>query len=341
MGAKVAVVGYGTIGKRVADTVALQKDMEVSGVVKTRVSFELEIAKLRGYPIYASDQKSLSHFRGVGIDVQGRVEDLLKRSDIVVDCTPKPIGMKNRDMLYAPSKIKAIYQGGEKAQVAEVSFVAQCNYEEAFGKDHVRVVSCNTTGLSRTLHALHKAFGVKRARATLIRRGTDPGQIKRGPINAIVPTFELPSHHGPDVRTVLHDIEVFTTSMVVPTTIMHMHALSVHVEKETTSKDVLDLFARTPRVKLVRAWDNVHSTAAIMEMSKDLGNPRGDMMEICVWEEGLGSYHDELFYMQAVHQESDVVPENIDAIRAMLEMTDDPLESMKMTDESLGLKQWW
>ena len=341
MSAKVAIVGYGTIGKRVADAVALQNDMEVAGIVKTRVSFELDIAKMKSFPIYASDQKSLSLFRGVGIDVQGRVEDLLKRADIVVDCTPKPIGAKNKEALYGPYKIKAIYQGGEKADVAEASFVAQCNYDEAFGKSHVRVVSCNTTGLSRTLNALHTAFGIKRARATLVRRGTDPGQIKRGPINAIVPTFELPSHHGPDVRRVIHDIEVFTTSMVVPTTIMHIHALSVHLEKEATSKDVLDLFAETPRVRMVRAWDNVHSTAAIMEMSKDLGNRRGDMMEICVWEEGIGSYHDELFYMQAVHQESNVVPENIDAIRAMLEMTDDRTESMKMTDESLGLKKWW
>ena len=113
------------------------------------------------------------------------------------------------------------------------------------------------------------------------------------------------------------------------------------MEKEATTKDVLDVFANTPRVRLVKAWDNVHSTAAIMEMSKDFGHPRGDMMEICVWEEGIGSYHDELFYMQAVHQESNVVPENVDAIRAMLEITDDPLESMRITDESLGLKRWW
>ncbi|MFQ6091778.1 MAG: type II glyceraldehyde-3-phosphate dehydrogenase [bacterium] len=341
MSAKVAIVGYGTIGKRVADAVALQKDMEVAGVVKTRVTFELDIAKMRNYPIYASDQKSLSLFRGAGIEVQGKIEDLLQRADIVVDCTPKPIGAKNRETLYVPNKVKAIYQGGEKAGVAEISFVAQCNYGEAFGKDHVRVVSCNTTGLSRTLYALHEAFGIQRARATLVRRGTDPGQVKRGPINAIVPTFEFPSHHGPDVRTVIHDVEVFTTSMVVPTTIMHIHSLSVHLRKEATPKDVLGLFSQTPRVRMVRAQDNIHSTAAIMEMSRDLGNHRGDMMEICVWEEGIGTYHDEIFYMQAVHQESDVVPENIDAIRAMLKITDDPLESMKMTDESLGLKRWW
>ena len=33
--AKIAINGYGTIGKRVADAVTAQDDMEIAGVVKT------------------------------------------------------------------------------------------------------------------------------------------------------------------------------------------------------------------------------------------------------------------------------------------------------------------
>ena len=40
----VAINGYGTIGKRVADAVAAQDDMEVIGVSKTRPSFEAKTA---------------------------------------------------------------------------------------------------------------------------------------------------------------------------------------------------------------------------------------------------------------------------------------------------------
>ena len=57
-----------------------------------------------------------------------------------------------------------------------------------------------------------------------------------------------------------------------------------------------------------------------MEYAKDLGRPRGDLFEIAVWKESLNIVDNELYYMQAIHQESDVVPENVDAIRAMLEM---------------------
>lgn len=49
---KVAINGYGTIGKRVAYAVGLQDDMEVIGVSKTRPSFDAQDAVARGFPIY-------------------------------------------------------------------------------------------------------------------------------------------------------------------------------------------------------------------------------------------------------------------------------------------------
>jgi glyceraldehyde-3-phosphate dehydrogenase (NAD(P)) len=45
----------------------------------------------------------------------------------------------------------------------------------------------------------------------------------------------------------------------------------------------------------------------------------------------------ELYYMQAIHQESDVVPENVDAIRAMLEMESDPSKSIEKTNKAMDI----
>ena len=45
----------------------------------------------------------------------------------------------------------------------------------------------------------------------------------------------------------------------------------------------------------------------------------------------------ELFYMQAVHQESDVIPENIDAIRGLLEMESDTEKSIAKTNKAMGI----
>ncbi len=334
---KVGIVGYGTIGKRVADAVMLQEDMELVGVTGNSYNHRMEIAKDHGIGIYTIGDNEQDFLKN-DITPAGKMTDLLKKVDIIVDCSPKPYGKENKEKYYIPYKVKAIFQGGEKASVAQASFVATCNYGEALNKDFVRVVSCNTTGLARTINALDKEFGVKKARATLIRRGTDPGQTSKGPINAIVPSLELPSHHGPDVRTVLPHIDVFTTAVVVPTTIMHMHNLSVVLKNKATAKEVVEAFRKSPRIRLVRAAEKIHSTAHIAELARDLGFKRGDMMEICVWEEGVGIHDDEVFYMQAVHQESDVVPDNIDCIRAMMGFKDGE-KSRQMTDKSLGLEK--
>ncbi|NDP22984.1 MAG: hypothetical protein GZ091_18175 [Paludibacter sp.] len=50
---KVAINGYGVIGKRVADAVALQDDMELVGVCDIITDWRIKIAVQREYPIFA------------------------------------------------------------------------------------------------------------------------------------------------------------------------------------------------------------------------------------------------------------------------------------------------
>ena len=47
---KVGVVGYGCIGQRLADGVALQEDMELVGVVDTAPTLTVRALKERGMP---------------------------------------------------------------------------------------------------------------------------------------------------------------------------------------------------------------------------------------------------------------------------------------------------
>ena len=334
---KVGLIGYGTIGKRVADAVALQKDMRLIGVTAHSYNYKTEVAKRKNYKIFA--MYGMEDFTDNGVEPAGDVNNLLESVDIVVDCTPKKVGKENKEKYYLPKKIKAVFQGGEKHETAGVSFVAQCNYNEALNKNYVRVVSCNTTGLCRTLHPLNQNYGIESVHATMVRRAVDPWDIYHGPINAIVPVLELPSHHGPDVQTVLRDVNIFTTAMSVPTTLMHMHSLIVDLKKEASAEEILDIFRKTTRVRVVRNAEHVRSTAEIMEFAKDTGRLRGDMPEICVWEEGIGVKGKKLFYLQAIHQESDVVLENIDAIRAATGFKDGK-KSIEMTNKALGVNDF-
>lgn len=335
---KVAINGYGTIGKRVADAVAAQPDMEVIGVSKTSVSSEAYIAKERGYPLYIADLSKKSAFEKAGIEVAGDVDAMLKAADIVVDATPGGVGEKNRPIYERLGK-KAIFQGGEEHEVAGFSFNAHANYKEAAGKQFARVVSCNTTGLVRLIHALDQAFGVERVRAVMVRRGADPDDIKRGPIDAIVLNpATIPSHHGPDVQTVLPHINIVTLAMIVPTTFMHMHSIQADLKRETTRDEVLAVFENHSRIGLVRKATGIKSNAQLREYTQDLGRPRTDLWENGIFEESVAVLNGKEFYcFQAIHQEADVIPENIDCIRALMGTVKDPEESIRMTNEALGL----
>ncbi len=338
MKAKVAINGYGTIGKRVADAVSAQDDMEIAGVVKTKPSFEARIAQEKGYDLYVPAEENIELFRKSKIDVSGTLEELLDKADIVIDATPGDTGEEYKK-LYGKHGVKAIWQGGEEHELTGFSFNSEANYHDALGRDFARVVSCNTTGLVRVLFALDTNYGVKKARVTLIRRAADPNDIKTGPINALVPDpIKLPSHHGTDVNSILPDIDITTMAVKTSTTLMHLHALNIELKKTAGEDEIIKIFEERPRIRLVSSKDRIKSTAEAMEFARDMGRPRGDMWENVVWKDSIAINKGELYFFQAIHQESDVVPENVDAIRAMLEIEKDGARSIKKTNKALGIK---
>jgi len=333
---RVGINGYGTIGKRVADAVRDQPDMDVVGVAKTRPNFEAEQARERGYDLYAAIEERAGRFADAGIETAGLVDELVAASDVVVDATPSGVGEQNSE-LYEEYDTPALYQGGEDADFVDTSFNARSNYDDARGADHVRVVSCNTTGLSRLLAPLREEYGVEKVRATLVRRGGDPAQTGRGPINDILPNpVTIPSHHGPDVNTIFPDLDIDTLGMKVPATLMHMHSVNVTLESDVDAEDVRDRLAEESRLMLVSDDLGIDGTGKLKEYALDMGRPRGDIWENAVWEDSITTEGRDFYCFQAIHQESDVVPENVDAIRAVTESADAE-ESIATTNAAIGL----
>jgi len=332
--AKVAVNGYGTIGKRVADAVRAQDDMEIIGISKTKPNYEAAVAHQLGYDIYAP-AANLGAFEKAGMPAAGTIEEMVEKADLVVDCTPGGVGEGNKS-LYEKAGVKAIWQGGEDHSLAGFSFNAICNYEQAVGRDLIRVVSCNTTALCRAIYPIDKELGVKKVRVILARRATDPNDVKKGPINAIVPDpIKLPSHHGPDVKSVLPQINITSAALKIPTTLMHVHTVNMEVDKDCTVDDVKNIFGSQSRIRFV--GQGMSSTAEIMEFARDMKRPRNDMWENCIWPESITVGDKEIYFFQAVHQESIVVPENVDAIRAMMELESDGAKSIEKTNKAIGL----
>ncbi|HIH73817.1 MAG TPA: glyceraldehyde-3-phosphate dehydrogenase, partial [Methanosarcina sp.] len=70
--------------------------------------------------------------------------------------------------------------------------------------------------------------------------------------------------------------------------------------------------------------------------ARDMGRPRNDMWENCIWPESITVDKNEFYFFQAIHQESITIPENVDAIRAMMELESDGAKSIEKTNKSLG-----
>ncbi len=79
---RVAVNGYGVIGKRVAHAITLQEDMTLIGVVDVVADWRAQAAVRTG-------------MHKAGLQVHGTLEDALRDVDIMIDCAPKRIAAIN------------------------------------------------------------------------------------------------------------------------------------------------------------------------------------------------------------------------------------------------------
>ena len=57
-----------------------------------------------------------------------------------------------------------------------------------------------------------------------------------------------------------------------------------------------------------------------------------------MWEDSLAVSGREVFLTYQVHNEAIVIPENVDAVRAMTEAEPDGAKSIAVTDQSLGIR---
>lgn len=336
---RVAVNGYGVIGKRVTDAVRLQDDMELVGVCDVASDWRLRSLDQKGIALYAASKETFLTMTKAGLTIAGTLDALLQKVDIVIDCTPKRVAAKNVET-YRTRQIKFIVHGGEKHAVTGHSFVAEISFASAIGRESTRVVSCNTTSIVRTLSALKRAGLLKRARGTLLRRATDPWEGHEGGImNTLVPEPDIPSHQGPDAQRVDPDLDVITMAVKVPETLAHLHYWSVQLTRPAEKEEVLQAFRASSRIALIGTTDGLTAINTVKELMADLDRPHDNLYEVALWEDMLRAEGDELFYAYMVDNQAIVIPETIDAIRALTGLATDAAASIARTNASLGIRQ--
>jgi glyceraldehyde-3-phosphate dehydrogenase (NAD(P)) len=357
---RVGVVGPGTIGHKVVWAIEKQADMVVSGVAKTSPDWVARWVVEKGYKLYPSSKKGASgvpeimkQFSDVlgEENIAGTIEDLLEASDVIVDCTGNKFGMQNKETLYEPynkknkNRLKVLFQGGEKASIG-ISFNTRTSYERCAKSEnpYMRVVSCNTTGMARLVGPLMEGgYDIDYLTASLLRRSTDPGIAGKMRLDGTEVSMSIPSHHAPDLREVV-DVEAYSRAYKVPVDTMHMHDLQIKFKGKPPSKEeFVKIYSQDNRVACLETFD---STSELRERVRRLNKikegvfPGGDVFMSCV---SAGSYYilrgDTVWISQGIPQDSIVVPETIDAVRAASLGLDEfgRDECIRMTDESIDL----
>jgi glyceraldehyde-3-phosphate dehydrogenase (NAD(P)) len=334
---RVAVNGFGVIGKRVAAAIARQDDMVLAGVADVSVDWRPRMAVRSGFRLFGATAEHADTMRHAGMDIAGTLSELIDQAEVVIDCTPKHVAARNVET-YRRSGRKFILQGGEKHETTGHSFVAEANYASAVGRESTRVVSCNTTSIVRTLTALKRAGLLKHARGTLLRRATDPWESHQGGImNTLVPEEHIPSHQGPDAQSVDPELDVVTMAVKVPETLAHLHYWSVQMNRPASKDDVLEAFRGSSRIALINVKDGLNALNVVKEMMADIGRPHADLYEVALWADMLKVEGNELYYAYMVDNQAIVIPETIDAVRALMRLEAEPLASIGKTDTSLGI----
>jgi len=342
---RVGVAGYGTIGQRLADGVAMQGDMELVGIADLAPTLSIRALRENDmigannvkYNLYLVDGADKAAFDELDIPVAGSFEELCRSVDVMLDSAPGGVGAKNK-VIYEKVGVKAIFQGGEKNSVADVFFHGYANYEKGVGKDYLKLTSCNTTGLIRAVDCLDRVIPIEKVAITIIRRVADPGDYHRGLTNALQ-IDKAPSHQALDLMTIMPHIQA--TGILVHTPVTHGHIITVLATakdgKKITREMALEAFRKHPRIRTVTIDEGFKGNASLFKYARDLGNRRGDMYEIGLWEDSIVESGNDIMFAINIPQESVTIPETMDAIRACTKMQLTREEGTAKTNEYLKI----
>jgi glyceraldehyde-3-phosphate dehydrogenase (NAD(P)) len=338
------VNGYGTIGAKVA--LALRESGFFVEVTARSVKPESIDADEKGFPLILTDTKNAADFTKNGIKTIGTLEEVLARGgvDIVFDCTPGKVGADNVKNLYAKyPDLKVVLQGGEKASKDWVSFSSSSNYDAAINKKLVRVVSCNTTAMARIYGPVLRVFKDVIIDNTAFRRAADPNAEESDlpPDSAsLSPSY----HHKDDFATVLteeqlaHLAAINTPAGMIPTTHFHFHTGTIR-GKGLTLEALQQILRKQSRVGLVEFDKFEFKTNVLFGIFASI-NAVADASQpyIIACQVTKSDIPGDFKITFAVPQESDVVPEGVNAAQAMFGLMSKDA-AIRLVDEVMGINE--
>lgn len=272
MSNNVFIIGTGTIGGLLISMLARHKDrLDIDRIMfnkNTPLKHDsAQIKKMIGMGAeLVTDEDKFEGFRALGMSPVCSKEEAIGCSDVVVDCTPKGIGLKNKKEYYQQydNRVK-----GFIAQGSEDGFGPKFGYNLVpFPDDKfVQVVSCNTHNIAALIKSLEDPSsddgGIVSGDFVCMRRANDISQnggfVPGVNANAHDCGSEYGTHHAQDAFMLLKNrfssIDLFSTAIKLPTQYMHAIRFSITLSKSNsqrirTSEEAVSAFKNNNMVSL-------------------------------------------------------------------------------------------
>jgi len=281
----VHVVGTGTIGEPLIGILCEQR----SNLGIDEVTFHKQTPLTKDAPkiknLMAKGARLAVHedrvesFKEIGLEPEFTMEEAVSRSSVVIDCTPKGFGHKNKLDFY------------EKYSDKVKGFLAQGS-EDGFGKkyarginDHVvnsedqflQIVSCNTHNIACLVNTIALSISpdnLVSGKFVCVRRSNDISQIGSFVPAPTVNDHGHPiygTHHAEDAaglfKTMNLDLDLFSSAMKVNSQYMHTVWFNLKVKEPTSKQKVIDLLASNDRVSLTEH----HAANEVFSFGRDQG----------------------------------------------------------------------
>ena len=246
------------------------------------------------------DANKMDSFKSLELDPDFETEEAIKRATVVIDCTPKGVGHKNKEKYYKNFTKKG---KGFLAQGSESGFgnkYARGINDSMLNSDvqFIQVVSCNTHNLCCITHTLALEGdhdNLEEGKFICIRRANDisqPGSFIPSPQVRKHDTQKYGTHHAKDAADLFHtmdiDLNLFSSAVKVNSQYMHVLWFTLKVKEPTTLTAVLEKLYANPYI----AMTEKDMTSTVFSFGRDQGHYGRILNQTVVVEQTLNVRND-------------------------------------------------
>ena len=246
------------------------------------------------------DANKIDSFKSLELDPDFETEEAIRRATVVIDCTPKGVGHKNKEIYYQKFMKKGkgfLAQGSESGfgkKYARGINDSMLNSDDQF----VQIVSCNTHNLCCITHTLAldgDYDNLEEGKFVCIRRANDISQT-----GSFIPAPQVGNHgsrkygthHAEDAAGLFHtmdiDLNLFSSAVKVNSQYMHVLWFTLKVKEPTTLTAVLEKLYANPYV----AMTEKDMTSTVFSFGRDQGHFGRILNQAVVVEQTLNVRND-------------------------------------------------